>query len=136
MASSPFQEPELGGGLQATTSPPPRSNQAHHHDLIHANQRKLLSFGVLRGLAGSCSPWSSPCLLSEWSWGWILVCIHLCAMGFPGGSDGKEPACNARNLGSIPGSGRSHGEESGYSLQYSCLENSMDRERSLVGYSP
>ena len=39
-------------------------------------------------------------------------------------SDSKESACNARDLGSIPGSGRSPGEGSGYSLQYSCLENS------------
>ena len=49
-------------------------------------------------------------------------------MGFPGGSDGKESACNAGNLGSIPGSGRSPGEGNGNPLQYSCLENSMDRE--------
>ena len=48
-------------------------------------------------------------------------------MDFPGGSDGKESACNAGDLGSIPGSGRSPGEENGYPLQYSCLENSMGR---------
>ena len=47
--------------------------------------------------------------------------------GFPGGSDGKEFACNARDLGSVPGSGRSPGEGSCNPLQYSCLENSMDR---------
>ena len=47
--------------------------------------------------------------------------------GFPGGSDSKESACNARDLGSFPGSGRSPGEGNGYPLQYSCLENSMDR---------
>ena len=41
--------------------------------------------------------------------------------GFPGGSDGKESACNVGDLGSIPGSGRSPGEEIGYPLQYSCL---------------
>ena len=44
-----------------------------------------------------------------------------------GGSDGKESACNVGHLGSIPGSGRSPGEGSGYPLQHSCLENSMDR---------
>ena len=49
------------------------------------------------------------------------------SMGFPGGSDGKESACNAGDLGSIPESGKSPGERSGYLLQYSCLENSMDR---------
>ena len=46
--------------------------------------------------------------------------------GFPGGSDGKASACNAGDLGSIPRSGRSPGEGSGNSLQYSCLENPMD----------
>ena len=44
---------------------------------------------------------------------------------FPGGSDGKESACNFGDLGSIPG--RSPGERNGNPLQYSCLENSMDR---------
>ena len=47
-------------------------------------------------------------------------------MGFPGGSDSKESACNIRNLGSVPGLGRSSGERNSYSLQYSGLENSMD----------
>ena len=48
-------------------------------------------------------------------------------MGFPGGSDSKESACNAGDLGSIPGSERSPGAGNGYPLQYSYLENSMDR---------
>ena len=43
------------------------------------------------------------------------------------GLDGKESACNAGNLGSIPGLGRSSGKGNGYPLQYSCLENPMDR---------
>ena len=47
-------------------------------------------------------------------------------MGFPGGSDGKESACNMGDLGLIPGLGRSPGEEKGYPLQCSGLENSMD----------
>ena len=46
---------------------------------------------------------------------------------FFGGYDGKEPACNAGDSDSIPGLGRSPGEGNGYPLQYSCLENSMDR---------
>ena len=46
-------------------------------------------------------------------------------LGFPCGSAGKESACNAGDLGSIPGLGRSPGEGKGYPLQYSCLENSM-----------
>ena len=48
-------------------------------------------------------------------------------LGFPGGSDGKVSACNAGDLGSIPGSGSSQGEGNGNPLQYSCLENPMDR---------
>ena len=46
--------------------------------------------------------------------------------GFPGGSAGKESACNAGDLGLIPGLGRSPGEGKGYPLQYSGLENSRD----------
>ena len=48
--------------------------------------------------------------------------------GFPGGSNGKRIACNAGDLGLIPGLGRSPGEVDGYPLQYSGLENLMDRE--------
>ena len=53
-------------------------------------------------------------------------------MDFPGGSDDKASAYNAGDPGSIPGSGRSLGEGNGNPLQYSCLENSMDRG----GHSP
>ena len=53
-----------------------------------------------------------------------------------GGSSGdKESAYNEEDPGLIPGSGRSPGEGNGYSLQYSCLKNSMNRG-SLVGYRP
>ena len=48
-------------------------------------------------------------------------------MDFPGGLDRKGSACNARNLGLIPESQRFPGEGNGYPLQYSCLENPMDR---------
>ena len=48
-------------------------------------------------------------------------------MDFPGGSDGKASAYNAGDPGLIPGSGRSPGEGNGNPLQYSCLENLMDR---------
>ena len=50
-----------------------------------------------------------------------------CLLYFPGGSDGKESACKAEDLGLIPEFGRSPGEGNGNPLQYSCLENSMDR---------
>jgi len=49
------------------------------------------------------------------------------ALGFPGGSDGKESACNAGDQGLIPGLRRFPGEGNGNPLQYSCLENPMPR---------
>ena len=60
---------------------------------------------------------------------------HLCytvgpcclSRDFPGGSDGNKSACNAGDPATIPGLGRSPGEGSGHPLQYSCLENPMDR---------
>ena len=68
------------------------------------------------------------------SWTWLsywttvgflnYLIILLDTYSFPGGSDGKESACNAGNVGFIPGLGRSPGEGNGYPLQYSCLENS------------
>ena len=64
-----------------------------------------------------CSPWVS-------------------LLGFLGGSDSKESACNAGDLGLIPGSGRSPGEGNDYPLQYSCMENSMDKgtwEATILG---
>ena len=57
----------------------------------------------------------------------IPVFVSFFLMGFPGVSEGKEFACNAGDLGLIPGWGRSHGEGNGHPLQCSCLENSMDR---------
>ena len=47
-------------------------------------------------------------------------------MTFPGGSEGKDSACNVENPGSIPGSGRSPGEGNGNAFRYPCLEKSMD----------
>ena len=58
------------------------------------------------------------------SWGQLA---SLDTQGFPGGSDGKESACNSGDPGSISESGRSLGVGNGYPLQYSCLENSVDR---------
>ena len=57
--------------------------------------------------------------------GKCYICVYV--IGFPGGSDSKEPTCQSRRPGSIPGSGRSPGERNGNPLQYSCLENPMDR---------
>ena len=46
--------------------------------------------------------------------------------GYPDGSDSKESACNAEDLGSVPGSGRSLGEGNDYPLQYSCPEKNKN----------
>ena len=67
-------------------------------------------------------PDTGPFLDYEYSKDWYLLLIC-----FPGGSDGEESACNAGDLGSIPGLGRSPREENGDPLQYSYLKNSMDR---------
>ena len=53
--------------------------------------------------------------------------ISLFGIHFPGGSEGKEFACDARDQGWIPGLGRSPGEGNGNPLQYTCLENFMAR---------
>ena len=59
----------------------------------------------------------------------VCVCVCVCVYIYwlPWWISGKESACNAQDPGSIPGSGRSSGEGNGYPLQYSHLENSMDR---------
>ena len=54
--------------------------------------------------------------------------IVIAKEGFPGGSDGKESACNVGDPSSNPGLGRSPGEGNGNPLQYSCLENPKDKE--------
>ena len=70
----------------------------------------------------------------------LIVCIYFFSplylayqLGFSGGSDGKESPCNARDLASIPGLGRSSREGHGNPPQYSCLDNPHG-QRNLVGY--
>ena len=67
--------------------------------------------------------WSTPAHFCSLLYSSVLMWTR----GFPCSSVGKESACNAGDLGSIPGSGRSPGEGNGNPLQYSCLENPMDR---------
>ena len=60
----------------------------------------------------------------------LYIIYRISTIYYMGGSDGKEPAYNVGDLGSIPGMGRSLGEGNGNPLQYSCLENPMDEEPS------
>ena len=60
----------------------------------------------------------------------------LLGLGFPGDSVVKNSLANAGDAGSVPGLGRSTEEGNDNPLQYSCLENPVDRGRSLAGYSP
>ena len=88
------------------------------HGILQAGILKWVVMPCLTNLA------SNPRLLHflHWEAGYLLCC------SFPGGSDSKESACNAGDLGLISGSGRSLGEGNGTPpLQYSCLENLMDR---------
>ena len=87
-----------------------------HHDIILDDTGPLTSAVCLNRVRTKLK------LPHSWIWGGLGN-----LRGFPDTSDGKESACNVGDLGLIPGSGRSPGERNGNPLQYSCLENSMDR---------
>ena len=79
-------------------------------------------------------------VILHWTQQYVCECIAFYISmqrdrGFPDDSDGKESTCNAGDLSSVPGLGRSPGEGHGNPLQYSCLENPYG-QRSLAGYSP
>ena len=96
-------------------------------------------FGALirgQGQAGWCYGWNcvspkficgNPNPQCDSIWKWSLCKITRVRWGFPGGSYGKASVCNPGDQSLIPGSGKSPGEENGNPLQYSCLENPMDR---------
>ena len=82
-------------------------------------------------------PWTEepgrlqPMRSQSWRLLWFSFSLFVVSEGFPGGASGKEPTCQCRrhrDVGLIPGSGRSPGEGNGNPLQCSCLENLMDRE--------
>ena len=79
----------------------------------------MLRVLTIINLKKKCKPVRHLSLLPTWFWP---------VLGFPGGSDGKESACNAGDLDSVSRLGRSPGGGHGNPLQYSCLENAMDRE--------
>ena len=79
-------------------------------------------------MSNSVTPWTEACQASLSIKTHFKFKANIGLYGLPAGSDSKESVCNAGDLGSIPGSGRSPGEVDGYPLHFSCLENSMDRE--------
>ena len=117
-----------------------------HHWLNGHEFEQALGVFDGQGSLACCSPWSRKQLDIAEQLNWLILliiyfsdapfiksgplvwCSSSVRMGFPGGSENKESACSTVDLGSIPGSEISPGEENGYPLQYSCLENSMNRE--------
>ena len=89
-----------------------------------------ISVCQLKNIYVNCLVWALNIeLLLACSWYLVLrtKAHYFLILGFPGGSDSKGSACNPRDLGVIPGLGRSSGGGHGNSLQYSCLGNPMDR---------
>ena len=110
--------------------PPAVESQSPKHWTAREFPRlPYLNYNLILNLPHLLSPYwkvflSMALLLSDLLYIFIYFAHDVSA--FTGGSDGKESACNARDLGSIPRLGRSP-EENGYPLQYSGLENPMDR---------
>ena len=92
-----------------------------HHWLNGHEFEQAPGDGEGQGSLACCRPW----VTKSWTWlsNWTTTTLY---MGFPGGSDGKEFACNAGDSSLIPGLGRYPWEGNGYPLQYSCLDNPMD----------
>ena len=104
----------------------------NHRVLLHVRSKEANSLVLIQ----PCSlplmllwsePSKDPARRAELCASETLIHPSLHRLGFPGGSDGKESASSVEYLSTIPGLGRSPGEGNGYSLQYSCLENSMNR---------
>ena len=101
-----------------------------HHQLNGHGFGWTLGVGDGQGGLACCGSWSYRELDRNEQLNWTLTYT---ITGFPGGSDGKESACNAGDWGLIPGSRRRPGKGNGYPLRYSFLENSMTEE--LAGHS-
>ena len=111
-----YISPHYSGGTELQNFPFMLKEDAHPH-VPRLGMLSLKTSGESKGIFSE-RPWSSSTRVK------ILTTT---ACWLHGGSDAKESACNVGGLGSIPGLGRSPGEGNGYSLQYSCLENSMDK---------
>jgi len=94
-------------------------------EIIHFSSLPGMKFFRNLGAVTYLSFFTIPYILLEITL--VYFFFFLIWQSFPGGSYSKESACSVEDPGSIPGSERCSGEGNGYSLQYSCLENSMDR---------
>ena len=108
-------------------------SKSHENNLLkrlHVNKRLCHSDSESTSACKVCASYQKLIHL-YWSERGRITSVHL---GFLGGSDRKDSACNVGDLGYIPELGRSCGGGHGNPLQYSCLEN-LHRNRSLAGYS-
>ena len=92
---------------------------------FHSNPKECSDYRIIVLMAESLRSWIKAPVSSGV---WVRIPSLSILLGLPCSSNGKEPACDAGDQGSIPGLGSSSGEENGNPLQYSCLENSMERE--------
>ena len=111
------------------------SERPHHHNPLFSSQSRGTSHFPGQAPARAANQEKPQSLTAATSLHWQNAGAKtpsfyrraLTNLGFSGGSDRKESACNAGDLALIPGLGRSPGEGNGNPLQYSCLENPMDR---------
>ena len=95
---------------------------------MQVTAERCSSHGVMTEASGlSFVTWKESVLKHEAQVIPTILSLNKFPWGFPAGSDGKASACNAGDLGSVPGLRRSPGEGNGTLLQYPCLENPMDR---------
>ena len=114
--------------VQLLTTPWPAAHQAPLSSAISQNLLKFMSTESVTLSNHLILYRPLPLLPSNFPSIRVFSSESVLPIKFPGGSEVKASASNAGDLGSIPGSGRSPGEGNGNPLQYSCLENPMDRE--------
>ena len=92
---------------------------------FHSNPKECSDYRIIVLMAESLRRWIKAPVSSGV---WVRIPSLSILLGLPCSSNGKEPACDAGDQGSVPGLGSSSGEGNGNPLQYSCLENPIDRE--------
>ena len=118
--------PAVEGAARAPRPPPSREDRGPRGPAAGGCAPRQCNHGSPCAASNVCT---ASCPFSSQGSGALCGrgCTSLRTVGFPGGSDSKESACDAGDLGSIPGLGRSPGRENGNPLQYSCLGNPINR---------